>query len=278
MGGPLRKCCGGPARTAEPGQPPLPASPRVIALGNFGAARRHRHRRAGGARPPFSLLPPFRGEVGRGVPPLRAPASRRHRAKRERGCGPSARQAGGTPALPGSSRMGGIGKVPVGAAEPGQPPSRPPPFQGGGEKTQGEERKRRGPPPRSAIGRRSLKCDCPAVSPFQVGGEKRRYPTPRRSDSSPLPGGRGETAVSDALMLRLLPPSRWEGRDGGGAPSLRLLPLPGGEERRGGMGYSRADGTSKHGPGFAMRYEGDPKHKDPRRRGRRGPPCPPSPA
>ena len=34
--------------------------------------------------------------------------------------------------------MSGIGKIPVRAAEPlGQPPSRPPPFQGGGEKTQG---------------------------------------------------------------------------------------------------------------------------------------------
>ena len=86
---------------------------------------------------PALTPPPFRGEVGRGVPPLGAPASRRHRAKRERGCGPSARHAGGTPALPGGSRMSGIGKVPVRVAEPGQPPSRPPPFQGGGEKTQG---------------------------------------------------------------------------------------------------------------------------------------------
>ena len=110
---------------------------RAIAFGNLAAARRHRCHRAGSAASVFSP-PPFRGEVGRGVPPLGAPAFRRPRAKRERGCGPPARQAGRTPALPGSSRMSGVGKVSVRAAEPlGQPPSRPPPFQGGEEKTQG---------------------------------------------------------------------------------------------------------------------------------------------
>ena len=96
----------------------------------------------GRARPPFSLLPPSGGRSGGGSRPPGAPASRRPRAKREPGRGPSARQAGGTPALPGNSPMSGIGKVPVRAAEPlGQPPSRPPPFQGGGEKTQGGEEK-----------------------------------------------------------------------------------------------------------------------------------------
>ena len=91
----------------------------------------------GSARPPFSLLPPSGGRSGGGGPPLGAPASHRHRAKREQGRGPSARQAGGTPAHPGNSPMSGTGKVPVRAAEPlGQPPSRPPPFQVGGEKRQ----------------------------------------------------------------------------------------------------------------------------------------------
>ena len=83
------------------------------------------------------LTPPLPGgRSGGGSPPLGAPASRRPRAKRERGCGPSARHAGGTLAHPGNSPMGGIGKVPVRAAEPlGQPPSLPPPFQGGGAQT-----------------------------------------------------------------------------------------------------------------------------------------------
>ena len=55
---------------------------------------------------------PLKGEVGWGVPPLGAPASRRPRAKRGK------EGAGGTPAHPGSS------KVPVRAA---QPPGHPPP-------------------------------------------------------------------------------------------------------------------------------------------------------
>ena len=126
-----------PGRRA-PGSTPLPTSPlpggRREDGGGAPPARRQRRRR--GTRRPDSLAPPpFRGEVGRGVPPLGAPASRRPRAKRERGCGPSARQAGGTPALPGNSRMSGIGKAPVRATGPlDQPPSRPPLFQGGGEK------------------------------------------------------------------------------------------------------------------------------------------------
>ena len=58
----------------------------------------------------------------------------------------------GAPAHPGSSRMSGIGKIPVRAAEPlGQPPSRPPPFQGGGEKTQGGGEKAARPASCSAI-------------------------------------------------------------------------------------------------------------------------------
>ena len=92
--------------------------------------------------PPFLLpLPPFRGEVGRGVPPLGAPASRRPRAKRERGCGPSARHAGGTPAHPGCSRMSGIGKLPDRAAEPpGSTPLPTSPLPGGRREDPGGRR------------------------------------------------------------------------------------------------------------------------------------------
>ena len=128
-----------PVQAAQPlGQPPPPDFPQGDRIWKFRGASPTSLSPGRRARPPSSLLPPFRGEVGRGVPPLGAPASRRPRAKRERGCGPSARHAGETPTLPGSPRMSGIGKVPVRAAAPlDQPPSRPPPFQGGGEKTQG---------------------------------------------------------------------------------------------------------------------------------------------
>ena len=186
----------------------------------------------GGGPPPPSLLlpysslplvfspPPFRGEVGRGVPPPGAPASRRPRAKRERGRGLLARHAGGTPALPGGSRMSGIGKIPVRAAEPpGQPPSRPPPWKGGGEKRRGRSvdgadrtlRHRRrwtkgriaGVPPASREARTRVRafgppCRRDAGAPWQFTDERdREYPRPGRSrvtplPTSPLPGGRRE--------------------------------------------------------------------------------------
>ena len=177
---------GGGSRLDKPGAPRVRGAaasagdgreypPRAIALGNFGAARRRRHRRAGARAAAVFSPPPFRGEVGRGVPPLGAPASRRPRAKRDRGCGPSARHAGGTPALPGNSRMSGIGKVPVRAAEPGQPPSRPPPFQGGGEKTARpaspfghRERSRTGPPTPPPFQGREVKADSQVRPPWNV--------------------------------------------------------------------------------------------------------------
>ena len=126
-----------PVRSAEPGSPPLPTSPLPGGRSADGADRTLRHRRRwtkGRIAAVFSP-PPFRGEVGRGVPPPGAPPSRRPRAKRERGCGPSARQAGGTPVLPGNSRMSGIGKIPVrggGAGSTSLPTS---PLKGGGAQT-----------------------------------------------------------------------------------------------------------------------------------------------
>ena len=117
-----------PDRAAQPpGQPPSrppPGQSHLEISGRFADIAIAGQGRAAAvfSPPPFLLpLPPFRGEVGRGVPPL------------------------GAPALPGGSPMSGTGKIPDRAAEPpGQPPSRPPPFQGGGEKTQGEERRPRG--------------------------------------------------------------------------------------------------------------------------------------
>ena len=64
---------GGAARARAPGVPP-----EKISRDNFvaPAALRHRCRRAGRARPPFSLLPPSGGEVGRGVAPGAGPPGR----------------------------------------------------------------------------------------------------------------------------------------------------------------------------------------------------------
>ena len=177
--------------------------------------------------------PPFRREVGRGVPPLGAPASPRPRAKRERGCGPSARQAGGTPALPGNSRMSGIGKLPDRAAQPrGQPPSRPPPFQGGGEKTAR---------PASLFGHREHSRTAPLTPPpFPGGGVKTesqlRLPWTRPqgnrtwkfrggSPTSPSPGRR-------ARGRRLLSsPLQGGGREGGPAPGRAGVPQASREAR-----------------------------------------------
>ena len=141
----------------------------------------------GRARPPSSLLPPaspdfspLQGGGWEGGPALGAPASRRPRAKRERGCGPSARQAGGTPALPGGSRTGGIGKVPDRAAEPlGNPPPDLPLPGGRRRRPRGEERRRRGPPP------------CSAIESGPTGDP----------DSSPCPEGRSEDGPSSAIAL-----------------------------------------------------------------------------
>ena len=137
---------------------PDSARGRAIAFENFTAARRHRYRRAGPfARPPFSLLPlpgggaqpggcgngpnagpgggspppsllpPFRGEVGRGV-----------RRRRAGGSG-----GGSSPgALPGREERAGRRGCGVGRETPRpvcgawvNPPPDLPPFQGGGEKT-----------------------------------------------------------------------------------------------------------------------------------------------
>ena len=98
--------------------------------------------RTGRRAAPSSLLPPFRGEVGRGVDPgarrpgrgpsrsrssvncLGASAFRRHGGPKARTLVRASRGAGGTPALPGAG-----------------PPSRPPPWKGGGVRAgRGEER------------------------------------------------------------------------------------------------------------------------------------------
>ena len=248
-----------------PGSTPLPTSPLPGGRREDSGGRRE----DGAARLPVRRLPdplssplptltppPFRGEVGKGVPPLGAPASRRPRAKRERECGPSARHAGGTPAHPGSSRMSGVGKAPVRAAEPpGQPLSRPPPFQGGGEKTQGGGEKTARP-----------------ASPFD--DFPIRAPPPANPDSSPLQGGgreggpaagcAGVPPASREARTRVRafgPPCRRDAgaprqftdergredpRPGGRAPGATPLPtspLKGG--RREDPGGRRADGAAR---------------------------------
>ena len=180
----------------------------------------------------------FQGEVGRGVPPLGAPASRRPRAKRERGCGPSARQAGGTPALPGSSRMSGIGKIPVQAAEPlGQPPSRPPPFQGQGVKTQGD--------------RIWKYCGGSAASPSSGGGARSR-----RLLSSPLQGGGREGGP--AAGCAGVPPASREART-----RMRAFGPP----RRRGAGAPRrfTDERDREGPRPGRRASGSTPSRPPPR-------------
>ena len=235
-------------------------------LGGIGIVGREARRRRLLSSPRSSLPPPFRGEVGRGVPPPGAPASRRPRAKRERGCGPSVRQAGGTPALPGSSRTSGTVKVPDRAAEPlGQPPSRPPPFQGGGEKTQGggvgksgrraarRHRYRRAgsaPPPPSLLP--------PVFSPPPFRGEV---------GGGPAPGCAGVPSASRETRTRVRafgPPCRRDagaprqstderdregprpGRRASGSTPLPTSPLPGGRrEDPGGRSWKvRASGAS----------------------------------
>ena len=188
-----------PLQDAEPlGQPPSRPPPFQGGGGQPGerangpdAGPQEANRRRLHSSPLLFSPPPFRGEVGRGGRPRvrRRPAGLARSANEDAGLRPA------KPAHTGNSRISRIEKVPIRAAEPGQPPSRPPPFQGGGEKTRGEERRRRGPPPCSAI--ESAPTGDPDSSPFQGGGVRT-----------------GERA----LLFSLLPPFR--GEVGRGVPPL----------------------------------------------------------
>ena len=112
------------------GSTPLPASPLPGGRrDNGGGPPFVRRRRCRGVLsapsallPPYSsLLPPFRGEVGRGVPRRRGWAARVIPPAPFQG----GRREGGTAGVRPFARQRGRWTV-------GQPPSRPPPFQGGG--------------------------------------------------------------------------------------------------------------------------------------------------
>ena len=139
----------GPGRPA-PGATPLPTSPlpggrshSVRASDSSptspspgtGAARPLVRRLPGprSSLPPALTPPPFRGEVGRGVPHRDAPACPRGSADARPHVPGS---AGGVPAHLGSSPMSGIRKAPVQAVDPlghSPPPPRLPPSRGRSE-------------------------------------------------------------------------------------------------------------------------------------------------
>ena len=110
---------GGPAPARGAGViPPAPPS-------------RGERRRRRGARPPSSLLPPSGGRSGGGSRPWerRRPAGLARSANEGAG-----RRDAGAPRQFTDER--GREEPRPGRRAPGQPPSRPPPFQGGGEKTE----------------------------------------------------------------------------------------------------------------------------------------------
>ena len=187
------------SRTNNFGDPLLPFNPpsHICVNQDTGPRRRNQGNRIwkfrGGS--PSSLSPgrrargrrflssPLQGGGREGGLPLGAPASRRPRAKRERGCGSSARQAGGTPAHPGGSRMSRIGKVPSGPPSPrvNPPPDLPPEGgrredPGGGEKT---------------------------ARPTSLFGHRERSPT---GDPDPPSRERSEDGLSSTIALPAQPP------------------------------------------------------------------------
>ena len=173
--------------------------------------------------------------------------------------------------------MSGIGKVPDRAAEPGQPPSRPPPFQGGGEKTQGGGEKTA----RSAslFGHRERS---PTGPPDSLPGQGEGVGAWDTSPTSPSPGGERAVAVFSP------PPFRGEvGRGVPGEGSLyrpgtacSMQPPPDWPQIRGGLAAAGGDipddsparrsypsksfpgGSPAHGPGRPRR-RGNPNPAKP---------------
>ena len=100
--------------------------------------------------------------------------------------------------------------------EAGQPPSRPPPFQVGGEKGGIRRPDALIPPP--CPGEKTEGRCAAAVSllpPSSGGRRERRYPTPRRSDSSPLSRGEDRRKVR---RRRFSPPTFFRGEVWWGVP------------------------------------------------------------
>ena len=176
--------------------------------------------------------------------------------------------------------MSGIGKAPVRAAEPlGQPPSRPPPFQGGGEKTARpaslfghRERSRTGPPDSSPFQRQGVKtqgdriwkfCGGAPMSPSPGGGVRgRRFsPPPWKGGGREgvYPGSADRTGglPTDSASPPPDPPRGLDGGNGGPPDATRArvpvrdpppdFPPERGEERReGGRSQDGADRTLRH--------------------------------
>ena len=151
------------------------------------------------------LSSPLQGGGREGGPAPGCAASRRPRAKRERGRGPSARQAGGTPAHPGGSRMSGTGKVPVRAAvPPGSTPLPTSPLPGGRREDPGGRREdgaarlpvrpsrapQRGTPTPPPVQRRGVKTESqvrsPCLGPRSILTGADIWPNGSRNHSPPM--------------------------------------------------------------------------------------------
>ena len=120
-----RRAQGAPGTVTSRRGTPLPTSPLEGGRSATGRTRERPRRRTGRRVAAVFSPPPFRGEVGRGVPRAGAAGGRRVIPPTPPSRGEKRGRGGG-----GGPSPGGAAAAPL-----GQPPSRPPPFQGGGEQT-----------------------------------------------------------------------------------------------------------------------------------------------
>ena len=191
-----------------------------------------------------------------GPPPPGAPASREART-RARAFGPPCRRDAGAPRQL-TDEWGREDPHPDRRAQ-GQPPSRPPPFQGGGEKTAR---------PAFLFGHRERSPTAPLTPPPWKGRPQgdRIWKSCGGAPTSPSPG-RGRAWPPSSL----LPPSGG-GRSGGGRPWVRRVP-PASREARTRM---RAFGPSGRRDAGAPRQFTDERGREDPHPGRRAPGSTPS--